>query len=171
MKLGTFGKGLALVATASLVLAACSSKSGTTDTTMAATSSASTNNTAIISTNGSEPQNPLIPSATNETGGGKIIDSIFAGLVYYDAKGAASERGRRIHRDHDSQTFTVKLKDGWTFTDGTPVPAHNFVDAWNWGADLANGDIRSTATSSSPSRASAGTSRFPRCPVSRSSTT
>jgi oligopeptide transport system substrate-binding protein len=140
MKLGTFGKGLALVATASLVLAACSSKSGTTDPTTAATSGAS-NNTAIISTNGSEPANPLIPSATNETGGGKIIDSIFAGLVYYDATGAPQNEVADSITTTDSQTFTVKLKDGWTFTDGTPVQAHNFVDAWNWAADLANGDV------------------------------
>ncbi|NYI42285.1 peptide ABC transporter substrate-binding protein [Demequina lutea] len=140
MKLGTFGKGLALVATASLVLAACSSKSGTTNPTTAATSSASTS-TAIISTNGSEPANPLIPSATNETGGGKIVDSIFSGLVYYDAKGAPQNEVADSITTTDSQTFTVKLKSGWTFTDGTPVQAHNFVDAWNWAADLANAKI------------------------------
>ena len=140
MKLGTFGKGLALVATASLVLAACSSKSGTTNPTTAATSGASTS-TAIISTNGSEPANPLIPSATNETGGGKIVDSIFSGLVYYDAKGAPQNEVADSITTTDSQTFTVKLKAGWKFTDGTPVQAHNFVDAWNWGADLANAKI------------------------------
>lgn len=140
MKLGTFGKGLALVATASLVLAACSTKSSTTNPTTAATSSASTS-TAIISTNGSEPANPLIPSATNETGGGKIVDSIFSGLVYYDAKGAPQNEVADSIKTTDSQTFTVKLKAGWKFTDGTPVQAHNFVDAWNWAADLANAKI------------------------------
>ena len=138
MKLGTFGKGLALVATASLVLAACSSKSGDTNPTTAATSSGPATSTAIISTNGSEPANPLIPSATNETGGGKIIDAIFSGLVYYDATGAPQNEVADSITTTDSQTFTVKLKDGWKFTDGTPVQAHNFVDAWNWAADLAN---------------------------------
>ncbi len=131
MKLGTFGKGLALVATLSLVLAACSSNSG----------SNSASNSAVITTNGSEPANPLIPSATNETGGGKIIDAMFAGLVSYDGKGAPQNEVADSIKTDDSQTFTVKLKDGWTFTDGTPVQAHNFVDAWNWAADLANGDI------------------------------
>jgi len=141
MKLGTFGKGLALVATASLVLAACSSKSSTTNPTTAATSSAPVTSTAIISTNGSEPANPLIPSATNETGGGKIVDSIFSGLVFYDAKGAPQNEVADSITTTDSQTFTVKLKSGWKFTDGTPVQAHNFVDAWNWAADLANAKI------------------------------
>ncbi len=129
MKLGTFGKGLALVATLSLVLAACSSGGSSGD------------KNAVISTNGSEPANPLIPSATNETGGGKIIDAIFAGLVYYDGKGAPHNEMADSIKTDDSQTFTVKLKEGKKFTDGTPVLAHNFVDAWNWGADFANADI------------------------------
>jgi len=140
MKLGTFGKGLALVATLSLVLAACSSKSNDTSPTASATGGDAMS-TAIITTNGSEPANPLIPSATNETGGGKIIDAMFAGLVSYDGKGASQNEVADSITTDDSQTFTVKLKDGWTFTDGTPVQAHNFVDAWNWAADLANGDI------------------------------
>ena len=140
MKLGTFGKGLALVATLSLVLAACSSKSNDTSPTASATGGDAMS-TAIITTNGSEPANPLIPSATNETGGGKIIDAMFAGLVSYDGEGASQNEVADSITTDDSQTFTVKLKDGWTFTDGTPVQAHNFVDAWNWAADLANGDI------------------------------
>jgi len=129
MKLGTFGKGLALVATLSLVLSACGSSSDN-----AASSD------AVITTNGSEPANPLIPSATNETGGGKIIDAMFAGLVYYDGDGASHNEVADSITTDDAQTFTVKLSDGWTFTDGTPVQAHNFVDAWNWSADLANAD-------------------------------
>ena len=54
--------------------------------------------TAIITTNGSEPQNPLIPTNTNETGGGKIVTSLFAGLVYYDADGDIEQRRRRVDR-------------------------------------------------------------------------
>src|SRR5690606_23001587 len=38
--------------------------------------------------NGTEPQNPLIPTSTNEVGGGKILDAIFAGLVRYQADGS-----------------------------------------------------------------------------------
>ncbi len=32
----------------------------------------------------------------------------------------------------DNQTFTVKLKKGYKFHDGTEVKAKNFVDAWNF---------------------------------------
>ena len=38
----------------------------------------------------------------------------------------------------DSQSWTVKLKEGQTFTDGTPVTANSFVDAWNYGALYSN---------------------------------
>lgn len=140
MKLGKLSKGIALVAVASFALAACSS-SDETDATTSAAPGEPTVSTAIISTNGSEPANPLIPSATNETGGGKIIDAIFSGLVYYDAEGVPHNEVAESITTDDAQTFTVTLADGWTFTDGTPVLAHNFVDAWNWGADLANADI------------------------------
>ena len=36
---------------------------------------------ATISVNSTEPENPLIPGNTNETGGTKIIQSIDSGLV------------------------------------------------------------------------------------------
>ncbi len=140
MKISKSVLGAAAVASASaLVLVGCSPEGSESDSTATAGDSASTG-AAIIKTNGSEPQNPLIPVATNETGGGKIIDALFAGLVYYDATGAAHNEVAESIETDDSQTFTVKLKDGWTFTDGTPVQAHNFVDAWNWGADLANSE-------------------------------
>ncbi|SEJ34928.1 peptide ABC transporter substrate-binding protein [Demequina mangrovi] len=127
--------GVTLASASALVLVGCSSS----DTDTEASSSAETpTGDMIITTNGSEPQNPLIPVATNETGGGKIIDSIFAGLYYYDATGAPQLEVAESVTTEDNQTFTVTLKDGWTFSDGTPVQAHNFVDAWNWGADPAN---------------------------------
>ncbi|WP_062461642.1 peptide ABC transporter substrate-binding protein [Demequina soli] len=136
MKLSKSVLGGAAIASASaLVLVGCSSNGSETD---ASASAGGSTGDAIIKTNGSEPQNPLIPVATNETGGGKIIDSLFAGLVYYDATGAAHNEVADSITTDDSKTFTVKLKDGWTFTDGTPVTANSFVDAWNWGADPAN---------------------------------
>ena len=45
----------------------------------------------------------------------------------------------------DNQTFTVKLKDGWTFSDGTPVTADSFIKAWNYGALMSNAQLSSYA--------------------------
>ncbi|GAA1819975.1 ABC transporter substrate-binding protein [Agromyces neolithicus] len=93
---------------------------------------------AIITTNGSEPQNPLIPTNTTETGGGKIVTSLFAGLVSYNAEGDIELDVADSIESDDSQHWTVKLKEGQTFTDGTDVTANSFVDAWNYGALYSN---------------------------------
>nr|WP_233614300.1 ABC transporter substrate-binding protein [Leucobacter edaphi] len=98
---------------------------------------------AIISTNGSEPQNPLIATNTNEVGGGKILDEIFAGLVYYDAKGAPHNDLAKSIETKDAINYTIKIRDDAKFTDGTPVKAENFVKAWNYGADSANNQLGS----------------------------
>ncbi|MGH3383020.1 MAG: peptide ABC transporter substrate-binding protein [Nocardioidaceae bacterium] len=39
----------------------------------------------------------------------------------------------------DNTTWTVKLKDGWTFHNGEPVNADAFLRAWNWSANVDNG--------------------------------
>jgi ABC-type oligopeptide transport system substrate-binding subunit len=38
----------------------------------------------------------------------------------------------------NSRTFTVTVKDGWTFSNGEKVTAKSFVDAWNYAASLRN---------------------------------
>lgn len=127
---------LAVPAVFALVLAACSG--GGDANSNASGSNASGSSTGIISTNGSEPQNPLIPANTNETGGGRILDAIFAGLVYYDASGATHmDMAESIEPNEDSTVWTVKLKEGQKFSDGSEVKAHNFVDAWKKGASEA----------------------------------
>lgn len=132
---------LAVPAVFALGLAACSgggdAKSNASGSN-ASGSNASGSSTGIISTNGSEPQNPLIPANTNETGGGRILDAIFAGLVYYDASGATHmDMAESIEPNEDSTVWTVKLKEGQKFSDGSEVKAHNFVDAWKKGASEA----------------------------------
>lgn len=127
---------LAVPAVFALGLAACSG--GGDANSNASGSNASGSSTGIISTNGSEPQNPLIPANTNETGGGRILDAIFAGLVYYDASGATHmDMAESIEPNEDSTVWTVKLKEGQKFSDGSEVKAHNFVDAWKKGASEA----------------------------------
>lgn len=99
--------------------------------------------TAIITANSSEPQNPLIPTNTNEVGGGKILDSIFAGLVYYDGTGAAHNDAAESITTDDNITFTVKIKPGLKFTNGDPVDAESFVAAWKYGALASNAQLSS----------------------------
>src|SRR5690606_30479581 len=55
-------------------------------------------------------------------------------LVYYDAEGVVHNEVAESIDSDDNKTWTITLKDGWTFSDGTPVTAQSFVDAWNYGA-------------------------------------
>lgn len=124
--------GLALLAVGGLTLAGCASGGDSGDTDGGGASD------AIITTNGSEPENPLIPTATNEVGGGKILDAIFAGLVSYGADGSpVNDMAEEITVD-DPQHLTVKIKEGQTFTNGEEVTADNFIKAWNYGALASN---------------------------------
>ena len=126
---------LAVPAVLALALTACSSGGGDTSSSASGSESGSAAaSTGVITANGSEPQNPLIPANTNETGGGKILDLLFAGLVYYDAKGATHNDMAESIETKDSKVWTIKVKQGQKFTDGTDVKAENFVNAWKQGA-------------------------------------
>ncbi|MBM7771836.1 oligopeptide transport system substrate-binding protein [Actinokineospora baliensis] len=93
-----------------------------------------------LSAFGTEPENPLIPGNTTESGGSKVIRALFTGLTRYDPVTGESKNAVAEKIDTtDSKVYTVKLKAGWKFHDGTPVKAKNFVDAWNFTAASPNG--------------------------------
>jgi oligopeptide transport system substrate-binding protein len=86
-----------------------------------------------------EPMSPLVPGNTVEEYGTQILESLWTGLVEYDADGAVSYTGvAEAVESEDNVTWTVRLRDGWTFHDGTPVTAASFVDAWNYTAYSPN---------------------------------
>ncbi|MFD3446413.1 ABC transporter substrate-binding protein [Microbacteriaceae bacterium 4G12] len=126
---------IALIGAGALVLSGCASGGNGGDS---GSNGGNSGASAIITTNGSEPQNPLIPTNTTEVGGGKIIDSIFAGLVSYTAEGEIENDVAESIESEDSQNWTVKIREGLTFSDGSPVTAQSFVDAWNYGANPTN---------------------------------
>lgn len=89
-----------------------------------------------------EPQTNLIPSMVNEVGGGAILELIYEGLTRYDVDGTTKLAiAESITTEDDGKTWNVKLKEGKKFSDGSPVTAQNFVDAWNWGANPENGAL------------------------------
>ena len=87
-----------------------------------------------------QPENPLVPGNTSETEGSQVIDSLFTGLVRYspDDNSVQYTGVAESIESEDQTTWTVTLKDGWTFHDGTPVTAASFVDAWNYTAYSPN---------------------------------
>ncbi|WP_194838428.1 ABC transporter substrate-binding protein [Nocardia sp. XZ_19_369] len=118
----------ALLAT-SLGLAGCSSDSSTDE--------------GIVTTGGGEPQNPLVPTNTNENMGGRVVDRLFAGLKYYDANGVAHNEMAESIESSDRKNYKITLEPDWKFSDGTPVKAKSFVDAWNYGALGTNAQLQS----------------------------
>ncbi|WP_020670336.1 ABC transporter substrate-binding protein [Amycolatopsis nigrescens] len=99
---------------------------------------------ATVSVYGTEPQNTLLPANTNELGGSKAVQPMFAMLVEYDsATGAPSNQMAESITTSDTKVYNIKLKKGWKFHDGTEVKAKNFVDAWNWDAYAPNGQLNS----------------------------
>ena len=98
-----------------------------------------------INVYGCEPQNPLLPSNTNEVCGGNPIDLLFAKLVAFDDKGnAKNEVAKEIKASDGNKKYTITLNDGWKFTDGTPVTAESFTKAWSYGANVTNAQLSSS---------------------------
>jgi oligopeptide transport system substrate-binding protein len=129
MILGTGAAG-----TAALALSACGGGSDSGD-------GGSGGSGEPVYANETEPQNPLIPTNTNEVGGGRVITSVFAGLVYYKADGTVENDVADSIESDDNQTWTIKVKDGQKFSDDSAVTAKSFVDAWNYGANTKNAQL------------------------------
>lgn len=94
-----------------------------------------------ISIGGCSPQNPLIPGNTQEVCGGDVLDAILKGLTEVDNKTKEPRlaNAESIELNDDKSVATVTLKDGWKFTDGSPVTAESYTKAWSWAASGANG--------------------------------
>ncbi|MCI9887950.1 ABC transporter substrate-binding protein [Micrococcales bacterium 31B] len=152
----TFLKGAA-VAAFGIPLAACSgSETTTTPGTSSGSSSTSAVATAgstataadkateeILTYNGTEPQNPLLTTMTNEVGGGRVLEAIYAGLVVYSLDGKVEMEIAKSIDTTDNKTFTITLNEGWKFTNGEAVTSKSFVDAWNYGALATNAQLQS----------------------------
>ncbi|GAB3877311.1 hypothetical protein GCM10027612_00020 [Microbispora bryophytorum subsp. camponoti] len=135
---------------------------------------------------GCEPQTGFVPGNINETCGGTINDFVYSKLVKYNSDTAAPELDQAESIETtDNKVWTIKLKSGLKWTDGTPVTAKNYVDAWNytayspnaqlgssWFADIKGFDKVNTEDPDGPDGPKEAPSPRPTsCPVSRSSTT
>jgi oligopeptide transport system substrate-binding protein len=131
------------LAAPALALAACG---GTVSVAQdaAPAAAAATAAAGSIAVRGCQPQNGLIPTNTSETCGGMILDNVTRKLVRYNpTTGKAENDIAASITTSDALKFTVKLKPGVKFTDGTTVTASNFVKAWNFGAYGPNAQLNS----------------------------
>ncbi|MFP3988125.1 ABC transporter substrate-binding protein [Streptomyces sp. E11-3] len=92
----------------------------------------------IVRLANSEPQATLHPANSQDTAGGQVIKGLFSSLVDYDDKSELVMVNAESVESDDATTWTVKLKKGWKFHDGSDVTAQSYIDAWNWSANIEN---------------------------------
>jgi ABC-type transport system substrate-binding protein len=92
----------------------------------------------------SEPEHLMPPSNVTESEGSAVLNALFSPLVEYDLETSEPVWGDEAEtatvadiQSDDQQTWTITLKEGWTFHDGTPVTAESYVNTWNEGASHA----------------------------------
>jgi len=88
-----------------------------------------------------DPQH-LLPSNTNESEGAAVLQAVYSTLITYDPE--TNEPVNLIAESIESEdqtTWTITLKEGWTFHNGEPVNAESFVRSWNYAAYGPNAQL------------------------------
>ncbi|AGL14545.1 family 5 extracellular solute-binding protein [Actinoplanes sp. N902-109] len=124
---------MAVGATAIALLAAGCSSGGSDD-------SDSASNTIVVGIG--EPQH-LIPTNTTETSGAQVLAALFYPLVDFDDQNKPVTVAAESVASDDNKVWTVKLKPGFTFSNGEPVTADSYINAWNYGAYGPNAQLAS----------------------------
>ncbi|MFJ2034228.1 ABC transporter substrate-binding protein [Streptosporangium sp. NPDC087985] len=119
--------GTALLA---LGLAACGSQSSTGDGTASAD--------RPVRMELGEPQKLFYPGDTTESEGSEVLAAVFAPLVSYDENKQVVDDVAESIKTTDNKVWTIKLKPGYTWHNGDPLTAQNYVDAWNYAANQDN---------------------------------
>ena len=93
-----------------------------------------------------EPQNPLQPANAKESQGSRVLRTLFSrpGRLRARHRQAQYINAESVTPNADSSVWTVKLKPGWKFHDGTPVTSKSYVDSWNWSANVKNNQTNSS---------------------------
>jgi oligopeptide transport system substrate-binding protein len=136
MRVSKRASAVAAIAAVALVAAGCGG--GDDDEGTSGNSDKTAN--GAITIDGTQPANPLLPSNTSETGGGDVLDWLWTGLINYPAGGGDPVNAvAESIESTDATNYTIKIKKGIKFHDGTEVKSKNFVDAWNFAAYSENG--------------------------------
>jgi peptide/nickel transport system substrate-binding protein/oligopeptide transport system substrate-binding protein len=79
-----------------------------------------------------EEPDSMIPG--NQFGSYAILETIFSPLTEISEDGEIGYVAAESVESDDAKTWTITLREGWTFHDGTPVTAQDYVDTWNYAA-------------------------------------
>ena len=110
--------GIAISALATLGLSAC-------------TSSAASSQRCIIHANGDEPGEALLPGTSQSGANLRVAKMIYSGLVYVDSSNKIRNDLAQEIKQIKPTLYRVTLRPNLVFSDGSPMTATSFVDAWN----------------------------------------
>ncbi|GAA1551782.1 ABC transporter substrate-binding protein [Actinomadura kijaniata] len=80
---------------------------------------------------GAAPAATLLPGDVRDATGRMVAGAVWTGLVEHDpATGRAVEAAAQSITSPDRRVWTVRLRPGGRFHDGSPVTARSFTDAW-----------------------------------------
>jgi ABC-type oligopeptide transport system substrate-binding subunit len=129
-----FGAAIAFL----LFLGACSSGSNSPNASPSSTSGGTSGGTFSFAN--AEP-NSLTPPKDYEAAGSQIFEVLWTPLVTLDDQGNPVMAQAESVTSPDQKVWTIKIRDGWTFHNGDPVTAQDYVNTWNWTALGKNGAI------------------------------
>lgn len=131
---------IASIAALGMALSGCGTGGSSADGDTADGNSTTTDQ--IITVNNVEPSANLLPGNTNDMAGWKVVTQLYEGLVTF------SDDGELVYADAESITpnddasqYTVTLRDGVQFSDGTPITADTYAKSWSFAANAANGQL------------------------------
>ena len=77
----------------------------------------------------------LVPTAADDFSSIGVIRQLYRGLVQYNAQtGSAENDLAESISSTDNLTWAIKIKPGYTFTNGEAVNSDAFISAWNYAA-------------------------------------
>ncbi|PAV31465.1 ABC transporter substrate-binding protein [Virgibacillus profundi] len=88
----------------------------------------------------SEPPS-LHPGLATDTTSGAVLDQVFEGLMRINQEGEVEEAmAESYEMSEDQTTYTFKIREDATWSNGDPVTAQDFEYAWEWVLDPDNAD-------------------------------
>ena len=123
----------AAIAATALVLTGCSAGGATTAGGSVKDAATKSSGTLVYATG--EPDH-LTPG--RQTVAFTQVMSLFEPLTYVDDKNKITYDQAKSVTSDDATNWTITIRKGWKFQDGTPVTAQTYVDAWNYTAYAPN---------------------------------
>ena len=146
MKKSRLGAAAVSITALALILSACGGSSGGSSAggSSAGASSAPAATGGTFSVASEEPQN-LISSNCYDLYCANVLNMMYTGLFRFETTPegtvipVTTELVESITTSDGGTTWSIKLTDGWTFTNGEAITAQTFADTWNFAAYGDNG--------------------------------